>query len=354
MMKPTTTLAVNLRVTGCPNRCLHCWANGGPTKADMPLAAVVHVLDELEEITTVIPHVHLFLLDEPSYHPEFPAVVGEMGRRSLWGDNSFLATNGHGLSPYDEGTWETLKESGLSHLQFTFYGLAETHDRFARRQGAWANLAGAARAANDAGIDWAAAVLVHSGNLDEVEQAREFIGNLHPMARPAGAFLPSSQGRTDAGIRPDCRTMRIPECVPAVFRPEGEIVREILDEPGAACQPAVEKHPDLVVLEITNSLNVYISGGCDSGGLLAADPGMLSDGLGLGNLEQTPLLRMLDQYIVEPPWPVTALSGVSRAELAERYGDPDGTLLYHPQDLVLHRWGVAFLRERISHLRKDG
>ncbi len=348
-MKPITTVAVNLRICGCPNRCLHCWAGGGPQKKNMPPGDIVRVLDQLEDVAATAADVHLFLLDEPSCHPQFPAILEEIRRRRLWGEYSFMATNGHGLAGDHQDAWNRLKESGLDHLQFTFYGLTETHDRFARRQGAWADLAGAARAANSRGVEWAAAVLVHSANLDELEEARDFVGALHPSGQPAGAFIPSSQGRASSRIRPDTKTMIIPDGVPGVFRPEGEIVSEMLDGSGDACLAPIEMHPDLVVLEITGSLDVHLSGGCDSGGLLAADPELLSTHLHLGSLQQTSLRRILEEY-AEPPWPVAALAGVSRAELAERYGDPEGTLLYHPQDLVLHRWGISYLRERISHL----
>lgn len=352
-MKSITTVAVNLRICGCPNRCLHCWAKGSPGKREMPMRDIVRVLDQLEDVAASMADVHLFLLDEPSYHPEFPAIIDEIRGRWLWGDYSFMATNGHGLGRGQEDAWGRLKDSGLDHLQFTFYGLTETHDRFARRQGAWAELAGTARAANEVGIDWAAGVLAHSGNLDELREAQESVGGLHPSGLRCGAFLPSSQGRGRCGIRPDTATMTIPEGLPRIFRPEGEIVRELLGGSNAACSPAVEMHPDLVVLEIGDSLDVHLSGGCDSGGLLAADPGLLSTHLRLGNLARTSLGRVLEEYAAEPPWPVAALAGVSHTELAERYGDPQGTLLYHPQDLLLHRWGISFLRERISHMRKD-
>ena len=63
----------------------------------------------------------------------------ESAQKQMW-EGVFLATNGSILAKAPDTVWQRLKNTGISHLQFTVYGLEQTHDEFAGRRGAFGNI----------------------------------------------------------------------------------------------------------------------------------------------------------------------------------------------------------------------
>lgn len=319
---PLSTLALNIRIGGCPNICRHCWAMGSQGKPVMTVADTLIVLDQLVGARRDLGvDVHLFLLDEPTHHPGFDNIAEHIAARDLWGPGSFMATNGAGLAHADAGRWKAIGQAGLEYLQLTFYGVRETHDRFAGRRGAFDDLIQTAATANAYGIGWEAGILLHRWNLSQVEAVRQQVADLHPRGRRPGVFLPSSQGRMTERLRP-CKTAleRAGVSPSGRWRSEKDHIAHLLSSPQHAEMPAFDPICPLLVLEVDSGLSVYAGGGCDSGGLLAVVPGIRSELL-LGNLTNESLATIVNRYISGPPGPVRRLAAVTRGQLAMMYGN---------------------------------
>jgi hypothetical protein len=88
---------------------------------------------------------------------------------------------------------EMLVEEGVKHLNFTFFGLSEYHDRFAGRQGDFELLLRQMRAAKDAGLAVSAGIALTAEN---APQADALVALLHDAGCEAiSLFVPHGEGR---------------------------------------------------------------------------------------------------------------------------------------------------------------
>ncbi len=314
------SLIVNFQITGCPNRCAHCWAEGGERIDHTPVSEILSVLDQLCDLRERFRPLHLFFLHEATCHPEFPTIFAEASERKLWNSRySFLATNGYGLRRADTSSWELLATSGIEYVQFTFYGWEEEHDRFAGRRGAHEDLILSIDRANEHGLAWVGMLVAHRRNLGDLSSLRRRIGELGRDDTVCGVILPLYQGRgREDALRPTAEDL---EDADLGFRPswysESDLAGEVASEPEAWVEDSFSLHSGQVTLEITGSLEVFVSGGaCDCGGVLGAVP-QLRDMLGLGSLKRDTLADMVEGFTHRPPELLEVLAAASPAELVQ-------------------------------------
>lgn len=198
-----------------------------------------------------------------------------------------------------------LAEEGVKHLNFTFYGLPDYHDRFAGRPGDFSLLLRLLRAAVAAGLTTSARVPLTA---ESITQAGELISLLKDSGcADVTLFIPHEEGRGVllAPIRLTEKDLRrLPDDACAlldrrVYRSEREWLA-----PGALTGDTRRS----LILSLTGE-NVAR---CER-----ADPAAL-----IAELE-----ALDDAYYAAFPPP---------AELAARCGDPNGDRLYSRRDLLFH------------------
>ena len=83
-----------------------------------------------------------------------------------------------------------LKERGIEHLNFTYYGIEAYHDRFASRRGDFQWLRRLHRAAQDAGLQTSAGIPLYQDNVSQVDELLAELGEKNTRL-----FIPHAEGR---------------------------------------------------------------------------------------------------------------------------------------------------------------
>ncbi|UCH79283.1 MAG: radical SAM protein [Candidatus Coatesbacteria bacterium] len=341
-----SALVLNIRANPCTNRCRHCWAEGSPDHTAKPTAEVKSTLEELAAALPLLEAADFFLLDEPTNRPDFVEIFEYAAGLGLLGPNSFVATNGSGLARAGADTWRRLQATGLRYLQFTFYGVGETHDRFAGRRGAFDDVVAAVRGADEAGFPWYGAVILRPGDAGDVRGTVEYVEKLGAPEK-VGYFGYAAQGRGAKGRRPTTEGEAEKASLESgtTFASERRLREAILAD-GELSQRRVEELfcPPLV-LEVDAGGEVSCGGACDSGGLAGAVP-ELKTLFSLGRLGDKTLAAMIEDYRQDLPAPLRAVAGVTWGQLAAQYGDPANEDLFWAADVVISKWARDYLRER--------
>lgn len=364
MIEGVSLFSIDIHATGCTNRCRHCWTQGSPKNRRVPVEQVLFALDKLAEVKVHVPYVGFFVYDEPTTHPQFLEMYERAAELGLMWEGVFLATNGSILAKAPDEVWQRLKKTGISHLQLTFYGLEQTHDAFARRPGAFKGVVGTAQRANEHGIEWCPGVVLHAGNADELEATMSYVKELDPSGNTRVGWYPFSwqgRGRDDArgnGASRGGATGRIRgEAFSRLldrlgqkknmFIEEREAVARILENADLAGRRAGDRVCEKLGFQVDRELRVFCGGACDSAGIIGAAP-ELADQFLLGELGDDGFVPLLEAYQQKPPRGIEVLEQVTWGELAERYGDRDNDEIYWLNDLPMHKWAAAYLRERLT------
>jgi MoaA/NifB/PqqE/SkfB family radical SAM enzyme len=291
---------------------------------------------------------------EPTIHPGFLRIFGRMSKLGLIPEYFFMATNGAGLARRPDEEWQALKSLGFDWLSFTLYGFEESHDRFAGRKGSYQDIMQTIERANAHEINWYAGVLLHKGNVSEVET---LVPRLKEMgAKTAGVFPAMWQGRAMELARLDRADIeKLPERLRTRFSgtllTEREIKERILADDAIDSRTAAECSCKGIVLEVEPDLSVYTGASCDEGGLKSVLPGF-EEHFRIGSLKDEPLSAIVDHYIADPPPVVRMTTEVTWKELAERYADPESDALWFETDqvheVISKKWLAEYVRERLE------
>ncbi len=311
----------------------------------MPAAEVRGVLDALAAARAAFAGAAFFILDEPTNRPDFIEIFEYAARLELLKADSFIATNGAGLAAAGAETWRRLKDTGIGYLQFTFYGIGAAHDRFAGRRGAFGALAAAARGATANGIPWVGLVFLLPGDAGDVPGTMAYVRTLGPALKVGWAVY-AHQGRGARGKRPRRRDVADNPALADQqrFRAESEFKADILADAELSARPAFAPKP-LLTLDVYPGGRVYAGGACDCGAVAAPCPEIREEFF-LGSLENDGLATLVARYVQAPPRALRILKDVTWGELARAYGDDANDELFAVEDLVISKWGSAFLRER--------
>ena len=239
-------------------------------------------------------------------HPRLREALGTL-RRLGSPQAEFLQCDGMKLRDEAESgaLAKLLAEEGVKRLNVTIYGEKAYHDRFAGRAGDFDNLLRLMAAARDAGLELSCGIPLTRENLNQISALTELLLKRVPGLR-LFLFVPHEEGRGAALAPIRIRKQdlaALPEGVGGllnrrVYRTEGEWLREGF---------APETHRALLL-----SLRADNIARCEA-------------------MEPQALIRELEEldeaYYAAFP---------SLEELAARYGDPEGQLLYRQRDLFYH------------------
>lgn len=314
-MKTQSILVQNLCVP-CACRCRHCllsW-DGRPVGVDWDRGAAFAKRFKawLAENRPELRFAYTF--GYSMEHPDLPAVLALL--RALGSPQAeFLQCDGMRMREEAECAVlaDMLASEGVKRLNFTFYGLADSHDRFAHRPGDHALLLRMLRAGAAAGLAVSAGIALTAESAPEVDALITELRN-NGCAR-VSLFVPHAEGRGAAlepirlskadldRLSPDARALLDRR----VYRTEAEWV--------AARDTAPETERMLLLSLRADNFARYE----------AAPPDAL-----IAELE-----TLDDQYYASFP-PFQAL--------AERYGDPNGTRFFRLRDLFA-RYRLRFAAE---------
>lgn len=213
---------------------------------------------------------------------------------------------------------QLLAAEGVKHLNFTFYGLADYHDRFSGRRGDFALMLRMMHAAANAGLTVSAGIPLTAENAPQIAPLLDCLRNQASCGRIT-LFVPHEEGRGITldrirfseddleNLSPDARRL----LNRALYRPEREWIREN--------NFSAETRRMLIVSLRQDNIDRYET---------------LSPGEIISEAE-----ALDDRYYSAFP---------TLPELAERYGDPDGRRFYRQRDLFYHYRRLFAKEYRIS------
>ncbi len=162
---------LQVNTSGCLTSCMHCWAQSKPFK-NMPLSEVEEVLIRVKEYFEDKPEYNLcpFPMFEELAHPD--AVEQIKLFRKYGQPPEEVATSGIALAVRED--WKDVLD-GLKLLEapfmvLSFHGIGATHDRAVGRKGAFEELLTALKRIRSAGIDIQINVFITKENISEIPE----------------------------------------------------------------------------------------------------------------------------------------------------------------------------------------
>ena len=242
-----------------------------------------------------------------------------------------------------EGTERTLKDQvakwlkdyGYEVLQLTFFGLRDTHDWFACREGAFDDLLTTIRRAAECGLVVQPSIMLHKRMTAELSDLLALLADrgLPHVQNGRGweslqTFDPTGRGYALEDLRPDRRDIAClpPEIVQRIelpLRPESVHVRQALSATDDG-SPGLGRIPGLVVTV--------------NGDVHPDHCSMLDEWHFLGNIMSEDLDAILERFRAAAPPGLHARAHVSHRELAQQFGDPNGQQVYSSLGQLAERW----------------
>jgi sulfatase maturation enzyme AslB (radical SAM superfamily) len=145
-------LRLDIRVTGCPNKCFHCHScGGGKTRAFFDIETIVRTASFFRE--SLDTDVSVLLLDEQTCYPDFFELITALETEGFMRKTSskLLVTNCWGLRHVPEFT-DRFKEH-YSMMIPTLFGVGKTHDLHTRRKGSYDDILEASKDCLKKGIE---------------------------------------------------------------------------------------------------------------------------------------------------------------------------------------------------------
>lgn len=339
---------VYLRINGmpCVNRCSHCYLDGSPGSDCMSSELICAILDSAADYKgktgcTVFPQ----FFQEPTLHPDFLEIIERQFRLGLTFDNFWFPTNGHGLANMSDEGWARLAKTGLSWIRLSFHGLEEQHDIFTGRKGAFGDLVKTAVKAEEFGLEWFAGVFINRKNAGDYQIIKSCVETIGHPATEVGWMVPQWLGRAECdAMRPTIDQIHHIQDQNPIWKSEESIVENILSDSDLCERKAFDRFFGSVFLGIDPGGRVTFAGGCDGDPFLKHSESMV-----LGSFpENNDIGFFVNEYLRNPPEPVRILEGITWRELAERYGDPTGRMVFSTRDLVVNKWGSMYLADQLN------
>lgn len=344
----------------CCNSCFHCNVHGSGTYKNAHFEDIQKVLQQISNFKNQNqePATLFQFFYEPTCHPAFLDIMELTYDKDLIYQGFFQPTNGFGFQKYTHTDITRLKSIGIDHLQLTFYGLKETHNRMACNRNAYDNLITTVRKCKEADLEVACGLIVHKDNLDEFEAAKSQLIKLGLGDSNMKWFLYSSDGRglsdefriTIDELKQICSSDRIF----TRFNSEKSFIDKISKDLTLCNQTVFNKNGCFVDKSSSNlacefwSFSILNDGGVYFGGLCDSQPPLffeLKEEYYLGNLLDDDLNNIIERSIISPPELLTNLQQLTWGELLEKYGDSNNEYVYEMYSLVRNKWTSLFLRD---------
>lgn len=325
MIPKALSLVVDLE--GCPNRCRHCWLGHMPNRSMEPGADAWIV----EQFKPWFPSIAFYSwLREPDFCPDY---------RVRWERDKALSVNAvprrFELASFwrlarDPDYVRFLKELDVHCVQLTFFGLEETTDRYVGRTGAFRELLQATEILLANGISPRWQGFLNEENREELVSLLRLSEDLELRPRCeafGGQFrffvhAGSCDGENRKLYPIRIRKEHIPQAlIPCYWdypelRTEGELCRQYADDPSH-----VEHHNgEELVLNISNRYDVFFH-------FTHMRPEWR-----IGNLKTDPIEELVRAAVREDTPALRAAKAITLGELVRRYGDPESTRVFFPED----------------------
>ena len=227
----TASVMIQSLCVPCNNRCRHCllsWngrVEGAPWERSVALAE--RYLNEIKEQKPFLRA--SFTFGCSMEHPDLKGAIRTLRRL---GSPMAEMLQCDGMKERNESEcralMEMLRDEGIKQLNFTVYGLADYHDRFAGRRGDHALLVRMMRAAGNADIPFSVGIVLTRENLSQIDELVRMLESLG--SEKTRLFVPHGEGRgrflADVRVKESDLTLLAPETRALlnidVYRTEGD------------------------------------------------------------------------------------------------------------------------------------
>lgn len=333
-------IKVSLEAAGCHNACKHCYnSQGGPAQDFLSVREVLSVRDDVAALGVPFdfgfPNGHMI---HSGWRVLWPVMHGSVRCGQINGCKLTEDSNYH-------ATVAEMKQMGLERIQLTFYGLKDTHNRFANSKDAFAYDIGAARRFMECGVSLEQVQIVcHRGNLHEIDEIIRFAKALQGNDVLVGGelMLPSLEGRwiNNPALRVNKEeydalsdeARSLPHWQD--LSTEADWIHRVHDgslSPSSWMQDQVVKHNQVVQLYIDRHMTVW-------------DNSDLTLRRKLGHFEPDGLASLVETYKASPDPTWRKLADMEDHQIVTRYADDSDTMLNTKKD-VLALW-LMRARER--------
>ncbi|MDD4735625.1 MAG: hypothetical protein PHP44_05920 [Kiritimatiellae bacterium] len=323
-------LNVSLEAAGCHNSCRHCYnSQGGPARDFLSAQEVLSIREEIARLGVPFdfgfPNGHMI-------HSEW---------RTLWPvmHKEIYCGQVNGCTMVDDTDYRTtiseMMQMGLRRVQLTFYGLEDTHNRFANSKDAFAYDVGAARRFMECGVPIEQVQIVcHRDNLHEIDEIIHFAETLqgHDVLAGGELMFPALVGRwmqnqalrvnrEDYSALSD-RARSLPHWQD--LSTEAEWIRQVQD---GALSPSLWMQDQIV--KRSSDIRLYIDRH-----LVVWDNSDHSHRRRLGSFEIDPLPAIVESYKASPDPAWCLLASMGDAEIIDQYATGSDTALNTKKDIM--------------------
>ena len=330
-------LLLFLRAIPCSYACKHCLF--APQKR---FKAMVHVevMEAIQAFSSLLEgkatapyyqNMAVYVGDCALNFDGFPQVVSFLKTHHIEGWQS-VAANGFHRRPYQE--WkaylQALREAGTEVLEFSLYGLPETHDWFAGYPGSYEDIQKVAALWYEIGGEVLWSIFVHKRNLNEVSTLRRELQTRYGAEGEVVVWDYLGWGAYSEALRIEATDLQVlDEASKKLLRglkTEGEWIAALQREDALPFGLS----PGVIQLVVEKSGDVKMPYTTVSSGL---------EGEVIGNVFREPVDEVLNRW--EKRYAAWAASYPSVGELCRRYGDESNKRLYNKRSIV-RKWSAAF------------
>lgn len=322
------TYNLNFEITGCTNRCRHCFCMGLKSNRDLLKKEVVleyarKFKDQLNE------EIYVMLLQEQTFYPEFLELMTTLQEENLSHKKGLLVTNGFGLMHQEEMIAHLSQL--FSAVKLTLFGEADYHDDFVKRPGHLSEIIEVSKRckANGLNVIWQLMLTRDKGK--EISYLIDLAKSLDIQYYVTGAFYQSGAVLIDNSFMPlesdlEQLDFEIYELEHSLYFPEyksKQLIESILDQ-------KINK-VSMMDLYIDSELNVYFFN-------------TVKKEFCLGNLTHD--FDQIISMLKEPkslPKNIQKRMALDFKYLIETYTDPESKEMHTPQTLF----------EKLSHIEME-
>jgi len=337
-LKEKVGIAVDM--CGCPNACRHCWLGRAQNKR-LSVQDVRRVAEQFRGFfapgqagSAVKGLVFSTCFREPDFSDDYKQLYELEAELSDGRPARYELLSVWRLARDPEyAPWAG--RVGPGKCQIKFFGLAETHDWFCRRKGAFRDSLTATERLLEAGMKprWqlflTRKILPELGGLLELAEKLKLRERVAALGGEFEIFMqtpgPDGEARKIEHLRPSVEDLDgIPEAIveatrkyrkkDTLWRTERQWYQEILSGSDRVTCESFE-YPELWFF-VTPDMDVFSN-------LSTLEPWWR-----LGNLESDPVESIVDAYLSNRALGLETIYTVPARALAGRYGDPDGRLVY--------------------------
>ncbi len=166
-------LILNFEVTGCPNKCRHCYCSELKSNRELiDIEEVISISKQFRDYLDI--DIDVYLLQEQTFHPSFIDMIKRLEEEGFTNRNGkgILISNGIGIAHNSELA-KSLSEF-FSRVKFTLFGTEENHDSFVNRKGHFDEIIKASKLCKEYGVTVIWQIMLTRGNANDVEKLVEY------------------------------------------------------------------------------------------------------------------------------------------------------------------------------------